>query len=120
MTDPFDAGFWEGAERGELRVQRCGACGHHQLYGRPFCLACQSDDVAWTAAAGTGTLYSATEVHVPIGGDFDPPYAVALVELAEGPRLLTWVEGEPAVGDPVAIGFRERADGPPLPVARPA
>lgn len=118
--DPFDTGFWAGAEAGELRLQRCAACGHHQLYGRPFCLACSSDDVAFVAASGTGTLYSATEVHVRIAESFDPPYTVGLVELDEGPRLLTWVDDGVAIGDPVRIGFRERADAPPLPVARRA
>jgi uncharacterized OB-fold protein len=115
--DRFDAGFWEGAAAGELRLQRCAACGHHQLYGRPYCLTCQSDDVAWVAAAGTGTLHSATEVHVQIAEHFDPPYTVGLVELDEGPRLLTFVADGVAIGDPVAIGFRPRAEGPPLPVA---
>ncbi len=116
--DPFDLGFWEGTEAGELRVQRCANCGHHQLYGRPFCLRCGSDDVAFVAGSGRGTLYSSTEVHVRIADQFDPPYVVGLVELDEGPRLLTWVDDGLAIGDPVSIGFRERTDGPPLPVAR--
>jgi uncharacterized protein len=118
--DPFDHGFWAGARAGELRVQRCGACGHHQHPGRPVCVRCMSDEVAWVAAAGTGTLHSATEVHVQITPQFTPPYVVGLVALDEGPRLLVFAEGGARIGDRVAIGWREREDAPPLPVARPA
>lgn len=99
----------------ELRIQRCGACGHHQHYARPFCLACQSDDVALVAAAGTGTLHAMTEVHVKVAEHLDPPHRVGLVDLAEGPRVMTLVADGAGIGDPVTIGFR---DG--LPEARRA
>lgn len=118
MTDPFNAGFWEGAELGELRVQRCDACGRHQLYGRPFCLACGSEDVAWVAAAPGARLHSATEVHVPVAEGLEPPYRVGLVELVEGPRLLAFVADDVAIGDEVVVAFCERAEGPPLPRAQ--
>lgn len=120
MSDPFHAGFWEGAGAGELRVQRCAACGARQLPGRPFCLACAGDDVHWVPATGSGVLVTSTVVHAQVLEHLVPPYAVGLVALEEGPRLMTFVADGVAIGDPVVVGFRERPDGPPLPEARRA
>jgi uncharacterized OB-fold protein len=115
--DPTTAPFWEAAERRELLIQRCSACGTHQFYPRPFCLSCGGGDVEWAPAAGTGTVHAATTVHMRVLPDLEPPYVVALVELDEGPRLVTnLVEPAPAIGDRVAVVWRERADAPPLPV----
>ncbi len=115
--DALSAPFWEAARRHVLTVQRCASCGHHQFYPRPYCLACQSDDLTWVPVAGTGTIYSQTTVHIQIAPEFDPPYTVALVELDEGPRLLTQIEGAgAAIGDPVRVRWRARPDAPPLPV----
>ena len=115
--DPTTAPFWAAAERRELFVQRCTACGEHQFYPRPFCLACGGHEVEWVQAAGTGTVHAATTVHLKVLPDMDPPYVVALVELDEGPRLVTnLVDPMSAIGDRVAVTWRERADAPPLPV----
>ncbi len=115
--DPLTAPFWEAAGRRELVVQRCGSCGHHQFYPRPFCLACESPDVGWVRAAGTGTIYSMTTVHMQVAPEFEPPYVVAIVELDEGPRLMTNIIGGPArIGDRVRVAWRERAGLPPLTV----
>lgn len=119
--DPLSQPFWEAAARHELVVQRCTACGHHQFYPRPYCLKCQSDGVEWVKARGTGTVYSMSVVHMAPGPGFTPPYIVAVVELEEGPRLTTnLVESDSfKIGDPVQVTWRERADGPPVPVFRP-
>jgi hypothetical protein len=118
--DPLTAPFWEAAARGVLVVQRCRVCGHHQFYPRPYCLACQSDDVTWVAASGRGTVYSMTTVHMEVAPEFAPPYVVAIVELDEGPRLLTNVVGGPGrIGDRVRVAWREREGAPPLPVFTP-
>ncbi len=115
--DVLSAPFWEAATRHELVVQRCTVCGRHQFYPRPFCLACQSDDVEWVAVVGGGTIYAQTTVHIQIAPGFTPPYTVALVELDEGPRLLTNVPaGETRIGDRVRLMWRERNDEPPLPI----
>ncbi|MGZ8695118.1 MAG: Zn-ribbon domain-containing OB-fold protein, partial [Gaiellaceae bacterium] len=91
-------------------------CGTHQFYARPFCLACESDSLAWVEAAGTGSVYSATTIHVRVRPELDPPYDVALVELDEGPRMLSvMAAGEARIGDRVRIDWREREDAPPLP-----
>ena len=117
--DPLTVPFWEAAARRDLVVQRCQACGHHQFYPRPFCLACESADVTWVRTVGTGTIYSMTTVHMQIAPEFEPPYVVAIVQLDEGPRLLTnVVGGRSRIGDRVRITWRDREGLPPLPVFR--
>jgi uncharacterized protein len=118
--DALTAPFWEAAARGELVVQRCRSCGAHQFYPRPFCLACDGDGLEWVATAGTGTVYALTTVHLRVDPALEPPYAVAVVELDEGPRLVTNLVGAPAtIGDRVTVGWRERDGMPPLPVFEP-
>lgn len=115
--DPTTAPFWAAAERRELVIQRCTACGTHQFYPRPFCLSCGSHDVEWVETAGTGIVHATTTVHLQVLPDMEPPYVVALVELDEGPRLVTnLVKPAPAIGDRVEVSWRERTDAPPLPV----
>ncbi len=114
--DALSGPFWEAAAQRRLVVQRCADCGAHQLYARPFCLACMSDAIDWVDAAGTGTIHSATTVRIPVTPELEPPYDVALVELDEGPRVLSILgEGEARIGDRVHIDWRERDDAPPLP-----
>lgn len=117
--DALTAPFWEGAVRHELRIQRCAACGTHQFYPRPFCLACDGE-VTWVRAAGTGRVYSRTTIRIPVTPALEPPYVAALVELDEGPRILSVLtESTLRIGDPVAVVWRERDDGPPLPAFGP-
>lgn len=111
VTDPTTAPWWRAAAERRLLVQRCETCGGHQFYPRPFCLSCQSRDVAWVPAAGTGRVYSLTTVRVPVVSWLTPPYVVALVELDEGPRLLTNLVGPPCrVGDRVEVCWDVRDD----------
>lgn len=114
--DATTAPFWEGAARGELLVQRCRTCGEHQFYPRPFCLACGASDPEWVASAGRGTVYAKTTVHIQVDPALGPPYDVGVVALDEGPRLVTNLIGEPAIGEPVRVAWRERDEAPPLPV----
>ena len=117
--DPLSRPFWEAASRHELVLQRCAECANHELVPRPFCVLCGSDRVEWVRAGGTGIVYSTTTVRIEISSDFQPPYAVALVDLDEGPRMLGLVDGKGcAIGDPVAVAWRDRDGGPPLPVFR--
>ena len=85
-----------------------------------FCLACDSDDIEWTKSAGTGTVYSATTVRMKVAPDLVPPYVVAIVELDEGPRMLTnVVGGDCPIGQRVRVTWKERTDAPPLPLFEP-
>jgi uncharacterized OB-fold protein len=80
--------FWDGTQAGELRLQRCRACAKAYFPPRPFCPACGSRDIAVFPASGRGTLYSYVIHHRPVPG-FTPPYAIAVVTLEEGPRMMT-------------------------------
>jgi uncharacterized protein len=119
--DALSAPFWEAARRHELVLQRCGACGTHQFYPRPFCIECSSDDVAWVPASGRGEIYALTTVRIQTAPEFEPPYVVALVQLDEGPRMLGRITepGTCGIGSPVRIGWHDRQDAPPLPQFTP-
>jgi uncharacterized OB-fold protein len=110
--------YWEGVARGELRIQRCEACGRHVFYPRSICPHCHAGRLAWVTASGEGTIYSYTIVHQAFGPFADqPPFVVALVELAEGVRLMTRILGPDgsrvpdgiAIGAPVRVVFEQVA-----------
>jgi uncharacterized OB-fold protein len=118
--------FWDAARDGTLLIQQCGGCGRYQFYPRPFCSVCWHDDVAWVEARGRGTLYTWSVVHV---NDLPPfpervPYVAAIVELEEGPRIMTNIVDcefdELRVGMPVEVTFRPTSDEFTLPLFRPA
>ncbi len=118
--DPLTQPFWQAARERRLLIQRCGDCGRHQFYPRPYCIRC-GGTVEWVESRGVGTVYSQTEVHVEVPG-FTPPYVVGVVELDEGPRLTTHLVGaRVSIGERVSLDWRERADGfPPMYVFGPA
>lgn len=80
--------FWDGTRAGELRLQRCVDCANAYFPPRPFCPACSSRNVEVFAASGRATLYSYVINHRDVPG-FEAPYAIAVAELEEGPRLMT-------------------------------
>lgn len=87
---------------GKFKLQRSRTTGEVFYYPRAFAIGMQSDDLEWVEVSGLGTVYSVTTVRRPSkhGGDFN----ISLVELDEGPRMLTRVLGmEP---DAVRIGMR--------------
>jgi uncharacterized OB-fold protein len=91
--------------QGQFLIQRCGACHRHVYFPRELCPHCASDALALVAPAGTGTVYSTTTVRrkPEAGGDLN----VALVDLDEGVRLMSRVEGVPPAE--VCIGQRVQA-----------
>ena len=80
--------FWDGTRQSELRLQRCDACANVYFPPRPFCPSCASRKVSVFKASGKGRLYSYVIHHRPVPG-FTPPYAIAVVELDEGPRMMS-------------------------------
>ena len=115
--DALTRPFWEAAAQHRLLIQRCRQCGSFQFYPRPFCITCQSDEVAWVDAKGTGEIYSLTTVRMNVLPELPPPYRVAIVTLDEGPRLLAGLVGdEGRIGDRVAVRWQARGDLPPLPM----
>lgn len=111
--EPESAEYWAALRQGRLLVQRCQDCGHHQLYPRDRCVACRGP-VAFVEASGRATVYSFTVVRQQYQRPFRDwvPYVVALVDLEEGPRLMTNVVGV----DPedVSIGMAVRARFEPV------
>lgn len=118
--------YWEAAKRHELQIQRCTACGKHYFYPRYLCPHCGSDRVEWTKVSGQGTVYSFTVNHRGPGPAFnaETPYVVALIDLAEGPRMMSNVVNcDPAavkIGMPVAVIFEDITDDIALPKFQPA
>lgn len=99
---PLTAPYWEGLAAGELRFQRCGECENAWLPAREECPRCLSGDVSWEASAGRGRVISWVVYHQAVHPAFADrvPYNVAVVELDEGPRLVTNVN---APDDALAI-----------------
>jgi uncharacterized OB-fold protein len=92
-----NAEFYAFLGRGELRLQRCVACGAWRHPPRHRCAACGSVEAAWEPASGRGRVFTWTVTHRPIDPAFTLPYAIVVVELAEGPRLVGNMRGlEPA------------------------
>ncbi|MEY9965633.1 putative OB-fold protein/acyl dehydratase [Streptacidiphilus sp. MAP12-16] len=117
-------GFWAGVAAGELRYQRCTECGTRRFPWLPGCNACGSAEWTAEAAGGQGTVYSHVTVHHPLPAAFQAPYSVALVELAEGVRIVSNIVDVPPaevrIGLPVRLVF-ERCDNElTLPLFRPA
>ena len=89
--------FWDGCKEGRFLLRHCNACGDDHFYPRPFCPKCWSDDVDVEGGVGPGTLYTYSIVRQ---NDLPPfnervPYVAAVVELDEGPRVMTNIEGVP-------------------------
>ncbi len=112
--DRDSAFFWEGIEKGELRVQRCGGCGRLRHPPRPMCPGCNSLDWDSIVSSGRGEIHSFVVHHHPPVYGFDVPFAIGLVELEEGTRIVGNVlDIDPAdlrVGLPVEVSF-VRVDG---------
>ncbi|MFI9171956.1 Zn-ribbon domain-containing OB-fold protein [Streptomyces lincolnensis] len=90
-TDAFTRTYWDAAARGQLLIRHCGACGRFHHYPREFCPHCWSEQVTWEPASGRATLYTWSVVHRNDLPPFDDrtPYVAAVVDLAEGPRMMT-------------------------------
>jgi uncharacterized protein len=116
--------FWEGCAKGELRIQRCIACGHRQFPPGSVCTACFKDSLEWLAASGRGTVASYTVVYWSPNPAYaaDAPYVLALIALEEGPRMLTNIVGASPdsvrIGATVAVSFEQCAPGIALPKFR--
>ncbi|MGA7419690.1 MAG: Zn-ribbon domain-containing OB-fold protein [Acidimicrobiales bacterium] len=82
--------YWQSAADGQLIVQRCTACGRYQFYPRALCIAC-SGETEWVPAAGRGTLHTFTVIRQNRSEAFAAllPYAVGIVELEEGVRMMS-------------------------------
>lgn len=109
---PLQKPFWDAAREGKLAVQRCRHCDHAFLPGREECPQCLSADIAWEYSSGGAKLISWVVYHRAFHPAFADriPYAVAVVELNEGPRMISNISG-PAdledfrIGQPLNVRF---------------
>jgi uncharacterized OB-fold protein len=118
--------YWDAAKEGRLLLRRCGSCGKAHAYPRPFCPYCWSEDVPWEQASGRASLYTYSTVFF---NDLPPfnerlPYIAAVVDLEEGPRMMTGlVETEGVdlrLGMALEAVFRPLDDNLAAPFFRPA
>ncbi len=118
--------FWEGCRQGKLLLQYCEQCQRHQFYPRLYCMQCGSDELHWVEASGHGVIYSYTIIHQNKSAEFmhDTPYNVAIVQLAEGPRMMSNIvdiaPDDLRVGLSVTVVFEPVTDSISLPRFRPS
>ncbi|MDH7799175.1 MULTISPECIES: Zn-ribbon domain-containing OB-fold protein [unclassified Beijerinckia] len=121
---PETAHFWSAAREGRLVLQRCEDCDHVYFPPRPFCARCLSRNVAEQEASGRAKLYSYVISHRAAPG-FDAPYAIAVVELEEGPRMMTNIVDVAQTPEallldmPLRVTFRRLTDDISLPLFAP-
>ena len=113
-VNTFTARFWNALGEGRLESTRCRACTHLGFPPRRICIACGAQDPEWVELSGAGVLYSSTVIHAGpslywAGG----PYTVGIIDLAEGPRLVTRVLGSlpPPIGSRMQIVVTRHDDG---------
>jgi uncharacterized OB-fold protein len=118
--------FWDAARRGELVLKRCTTCGHVDHPPYLYCTECGSEASEWTKASGKARLYAfaVNTYGVPFAFVPDLPYVTALVDLPEGPRMISNVVGCPPAalrnGMDLEVVFEQVDGGVVLPKWRPA
>ncbi|VEG46372.1 putative nucleic-acid-binding protein containing a Zn-ribbon [Mycolicibacterium flavescens] len=121
--DSDSESWWAAVQDRTLLINECGSCSRNSLYARPFCPYCWSEDVCLAPASGRSRLYTWSVIHQNAAPFDAVPYVVAMVDLEEGPRLMTQIVDCPVdqlcAGMELEIAFREDDDGFVVPVFRP-
>lgn len=122
VRTPLTAPFWDSADKEELALPWCKRCDQTHFPPSPRCPHCLEDEMQWRPASGKATLISWVVFHRSYwdGVENDLPYNVCLVELEEGPRMLSNLVGEaaekPAYRMPLRVSFTKRYPDLILPV----
>jgi len=120
MTAPF----WEGTRNNRLLLQKCLDCGAFRWTPQLLCRDCLSERTEWTEVSGGGRLFSYTIVHRPPVPAFKAPYVLAVVELAEGPLMLSNIvdcaQDELKVGMQLKVIFERASEAITLYKFKPA
>jgi uncharacterized protein len=126
-STPVSEPFWEGTRRRALLLQWCVACDKPIFYPREVCPWCLGSRLVWREASGHGRVYAVSVQYqpgMPLPAFTDGPYAVALVELSEGVRMMSNVIGcspdDVSVGMPVIVTWEPLTDWRHLPQFEPA
>lgn len=125
VVDDESRPFWDAAHERRLLIRRCHDCERWHYYPRPFCPHCWSQDVDWVEASGRATLYTYSIVR---RNDLPPfnqrvPYVAAIVDLEEGPRMITELvdcpEDQVRIGMPLTVDYRPLTEDLTAPIFRP-
>ena len=120
LTEPY----WEACRRGELTMQRCKDCQAYQFYPRTICSHCGGRDLAWSEVCGRGHVNSFTIVRRGISRAYEAPYVLALINLEEGPCMMSsLVDVDPetvVVGARVTVSFESWSTDIEMPVFKVA
>jgi len=125
QVSPEMAPFFEAARRHALVVQRCAGCGTLRFPARSICSTCLSRKATWVPVSGRGTVFSFAIMHQAVHPGFaaETPYAVVVVQLVEGPRLLSNLvdcrTADVRIGQPVEVVFEDVTPEVTLPKFRP-
>jgi uncharacterized OB-fold protein len=117
--------FFTAAREGRLVVQRCRRCGQRRFPPREICSRCLGRDAEWVTSSGRGAVVSYNVMHQVYHPGFaaSVPYAVVLVELEDGGRIVSNIVDCPLddlrIGLPVEVTFEQRSPQVALPVFRP-
>ena len=123
---PESVPFWDAAKQHKLEIQKCNACGHFWFPPATHCPECLSADHAWVEVSGKGRVFSFVTFQrlYNKGWEGEIPYVVALIELDEGPRLLSNLTGvapdDVTCDMPVKAVFDDVTDDVTLPKFAPA
>ncbi len=120
--------YWDGLKEGKLMMPKCDDCGHVFFYPRIACPSCHSRNVGWMQASGKGKLFSFEIAHRSLNPAFkiEAPYILAMVELEEGPRMMSNlinIDPDPAVVKcdmPVEVVFEKQNDDVTIALFQPA
>ncbi len=124
LIDEDSRPYWEGAKRHELMLKRCTRCGRH-FHLEYACWDCAESTLEWVRASGRGTVYTFNIFHQAYHPGFkdELPYNTAVIELAEGPLLISNIVGCPdeaiRIGLPGEVVFDDVPPEVPLPRFRP-
>lgn len=123
VTEPF----WQATRSKRFLLQWCRTCEEPVFYPREACPRCWGTELEWRPASGDGRVYAVSVQHrpaMPLPAFTQGPYAVALIELAEGPRVMSNVVGCPPddviVGMAVTLAWEGLTDGRNLPQFEPS
>ncbi|MBC7164295.1 MAG: Zn-ribbon domain-containing OB-fold protein [Roseovarius sp.] len=124
VIDHDSAPYWEAAREGRLDIPLCGDCGKHHFYPRAVCPYCHSDKLRFDTVSGRGKVHTFTIARRPAGPAFadDVPYVVALIELDEGPRMMSRIQTDDPekvhIGARVEVTFVKASDEVTFPYFR--
>ncbi|MGI0090529.1 MAG: Zn-ribbon domain-containing OB-fold protein [Nitrososphaerales archaeon] len=110
---PLSKPFWQATTQHKFLLQKCTSCGTFQWYPKPWCIECGSRNLEWTQASGLGEVYSFTIIREVVQNspafEEDLPYALAEIDLKEGPRFVAQLKDvkpeEAEVGMRVKVTF---------------